>query len=161
MLECRCMAHRKTCCWIGGCQKRMRGSTSGDSFGLRRHDIPACCLWDLFNIQDMDLKIVVRLLSSHMRHTTKWDNTRTQSLSSTFEICHYSRPLMYKPIHLLRPYMLQLLIRPQEVVRICFRENLPLIGLLHKVFITLLFRKSNRIFLRLEIEMCSLHKVCR
>jgi hypothetical protein len=62
---------------------------------------------------------------------------------------------LYKPSYvqshpfptLLRPNMFQLLVRPQEVIRICLRDKLPRIRLLHEILVSLLLRKSDRVFL--------------
>lgn len=56
--------------------------------------------------------------------------------------------------------MLQLLIAPQEVVRIRLDRKLPLIRLLHKVLIALLLRKSDSFLPALEVDVCALHEVC-
>ena len=68
---------------------------------------------------------------------------------------------MYKPHPLLRPNMLQLLVRPQEVIRIRLRDDLSRIWLLNEVLVALLLCESDSILLRLEIDVCSLHEVCR
>ena len=57
--------------------------------------------------------------------------------------------------------MLQLLITPQEVVRIRLRDDLPAIRLLNKVFISLLLCESNGILLTLEVKVRALHEICR
>lgn len=59
------------------------------------------------------------------------------------------------------PDMLQFLVRPQEIVSICLWKSFPLIWLLHKILVTLLLCKANRIFPRLEVNVCALHKIGR
>lgn len=57
--------------------------------------------------------------------------------------------------------MLQLLIRPQEIVGIQFGRYLPLVRLLHEEFIPLLLCKPDGLLPRLEVDMCALHEVGR
>ena len=57
--------------------------------------------------------------------------------------------------------MLQLLITPQEIIRIRLRRNLPRIRFLHKVLISLLLREADRILLALEVHVCALHEIGR
>jgi hypothetical protein len=60
---------------------------------------------------------------------------------------------------LLSPDNLELPRNMHKVVRVCLRNELPLVRLLHKVLISLLVRKVDGIFLRLELHLEALHKV--
>lgn len=55
--------------------------------------------------------------------------------------------------------MLQLCRAVQEVVRICLRNEFPLIWLLHEILISLLFREPDRVLLALETDVCALHEI--
>lgn len=48
-----------------------------------------------------------------------------------------------------------------EVVGVSLGNKLALIWLLDKIFIALLLRKQNGVFLRLEVQMCTLHAIRR
>lgn len=62
---------------------------------------------------------------------------------------------------LLRPDVLQLLGRVQEVVGIRLGHNLALLRLLHKVLVALLLSERNRILLALEVDVRALHEIAR
>lgn len=55
--------------------------------------------------------------------------------------------------------MLELLWRMKKVVRIGLRDKLALIRFLDEIFITLFLSKCDSVFLRLEVDMRSLHAV--
>jgi hypothetical protein len=63
--------------------------------------------------------------------------------------------------HLLRSNSLELLRAVNEVVRIRLRNELPLVGLLDEVLVTLLVGESNCILLRLELDSVALHVIGR
>ena len=60
---------------------------------------------------------------------------------------------------LLRPHLLQLLMRMLELIRIHLRDDAPLIRLLDKVLVALLERKLDRVFPALETDVRALHEV--
>lgn len=64
-------------------------------------------------------------------------------------------------VHSLRPNMLELPRRVQEVVRISLRRELPLIGLLQEVLVPLLLGKEDGVLLGLEAQVRTLHVVAR
>lgn len=64
-------------------------------------------------------------------------------------------------LHLLRPNVLELSRRVQEVVRISLGRELPLIRLLHEVLVPLLLSKQDCVLLALEAQMRALHEVAR
>jgi hypothetical protein len=55
----------------------------------------------------------------------------------------------------------QFLIGPQEIVRVSLWDDFATIRFLDEVLVTLLLRKSDRIVLRFEVQMCSLHEITR
>lgn len=57
----------------------------------------------------------------------------------------------YTSEHLFRPDVLELLGLMQKVIRVRLGHELALIGFLHKVFIPLLLREVDGIFLGLEV----------
>lgn len=63
--------------------------------------------------------------------------------------------------HLLRPNMLQLPRRVHKVVGIRLGQDLPAVGLLHKVLIALVVGKLDGILLSCKVDVCALHDVSR
>ena len=65
------------------------------------------------------------------------------------------------PPTLLRSDVLQLSRTPKEVIRIRLWYNLPRVGLLHEILISLLLCESNGVLLALERDVCALHEIGR
>lgn len=67
----------------------------------------------------------------------------------------------YSMVFLFRSDDLELLGAVCEVVGVCLGHKLPLVRLLHKVFVALLVRKVDGVLLRLELYPVAIHEVCR
>jgi len=66
-----------------------------------------------------------------------------------------------RPLFLLCLNMLQFLRFVHEVIRVCLGRKPSLSWLLDKIFVALFLRESDRVLLRLEVEVCSLHEIPR
>lgn len=60
-----------------------------------------------------------------------------------------------------RGYLFQLLGAMHEIIRIGFWNKSPLIWLLNEIFVALLHSKIDSSFFRFEVQMCTLHGICR
>lgn len=65
------------------------------------------------------------------------------------------------PPFLFRRNLFELVRAMHEIVGVSFWHNFSVIGLLHKILVTLFLSKSNRIFFGLKVEVGTLQEVCR
>jgi hypothetical protein len=86
-----------------------------------------------------------------------------RSLSQTvLSVASYRQQYVQFPIPMVSSFRLDMLELPwlvYKVVGVSFRDNPPLVWLLHKILISLLLRELYRFLFRSEIEMCALHRI--